>query len=108
MGIRFGRKDWGMSKSKHTEAQIIAARKQVEAGRKGRGCGAGAGRAKHTIYAWKAKYGGTEVSEAEDVKHLRDENTQLKKSVADLSLDKDMLQSAIRKNFLGSWRGDRK
>jgi hypothetical protein len=63
---------------------------------------------KHTIYAWKAKYGGMEVSEAEEVKHLRDENARLKKLVADLSLDKDMLQSVIRKNSLGSWSGDRK
>ncbi len=42
------------------------------------------------------------VSEAEEVKHLRDENARLKKLVADLSLDKDMLQSVIRKNSLGS------
>jgi putative transposase len=41
-------------------------------------------------------------SEAEEVKHLRDENGRLKKLVADLSLDKDMLQSVIRKNSLGS------
>jgi putative transposase len=43
-----------------------------------------------------------EVSEAEEVKHLRDENARLKKLVADLSLDKDMLQSVIRKNSLSS------
>jgi hypothetical protein len=43
-----------------------------------------------------------EVSEAEEFKHLRDENSRLKKLVADLSLDKDMLQSVIRKNSLGS------
>ena len=55
------------------------------------------GVSKHTIYAWKARYGGMEVSEAEEVKHLRDENGRLKKLVAELSLDKDMLQSVIRK-----------
>ena len=43
-----------------------------------------------------------DVSEAEEVKHLRDENARLKKLVADLSLDKDMLQSVIRKNSLSS------
>jgi putative transposase len=63
---------------------------------------------KHTIYAWKAKYGGMEVSEAEEVKDLRDENGRLKKLVAELSLDKDMLQSVIRKNSLGSRSVDRK
>ena len=53
---------------------------------------------KHTIYAWKAKYGGLEVSEAQHLRQLEDENRRLKKLVADLSLDKDMLQAVIRKN----------
>lgn len=57
---------------------------------------------KHTIYGWKAKYGGMDVSEAQEVKQLRDENARLKKLVADLGLDKDMPQSVIRKNSLGS------
>jgi putative transposase len=43
-----------------------------------------------------------EVSEAQEVKQLREENARLKRLVADLSLDKDMLQSVIRKNSLGS------
>jgi putative transposase len=43
-----------------------------------------------------------EVSEAQEVKQLREENGRLKKLVADLSLDKDMLQSVMRKNSLGS------
>jgi putative transposase len=43
-----------------------------------------------------------EVSDAEVVKHLRDENARLKKLVAELNLDEDMLQSAIRKSSLGS------
>jgi len=93
---------WGMSKSRHTEAQIIAALKQVEAGRTSEDVAREQGVSKHTIYAWKAKYGGMELSEAEEVKHLRDENARLKKLVAELSLDKDMLQSVIRKNSLGS------
>ena len=92
----------GMSKSRHTEAQIIAALKQVEAGRTAEDVAREQGVSKHTIYAWKAKYGGMEVSEAEEVRHLRDENSRLKKLVAELSLDKDMLQSVIRKNSLGS------
>jgi putative transposase len=91
-----------MSRSKHTEAQMIAALKQVEAGRTVDDVAREQGVCKPTIYAWKARYGGMEVSEAEEVKHLRDENARLKKLVADLSLDKDMLQSVIRKNSLGS------
>ena len=42
------------------------------------------------------------MSEAQEVKQLREENARLKKLVADSSLDKDMLQSVIRKNSLGS------
>ena len=51
-----------------------------------------------TIYAWKAKYGGLDVSEAQEAKQLRDENTKLKKLVVDLSLDKEMLKVLIAKN----------
>jgi putative transposase len=91
-----------MSKSKHSEAQIIGVLKQVEAGRKIEDVAREQGVSKHTIYAWKSKYGGMDVSEAQEVKQLREENGRLKKLVADLSLDKDMLQSVIRKNSLGS------
>jgi putative transposase len=87
-----------MSKSRHTEAEIIAVLKQVEAGQKVEDVAREVGVSKHTIYAWKAKYGGMEVSEAQEVKQLREENGRLKKLVADLSLDKDALQSVIRKN----------
>jgi Transposase len=52
-----------------------------------------------TIYAWKAKYGGMTVSEAQEAKQLREENARLKKMLADVMLDKDMLQSGIRKNL---------
>ena len=60
------------------------------------------GVSKHTLYAWKAKYGGMDVSQAQEAKQLRDENTKLRKLVADLSLDKEALQSVIRKN---GWTG---
>ena len=91
-----------MSKSRHSEAQIIGVLKQVEAGRSVEDVARDQGVSKHTLYAWKSKYGGMEVSEAQEVKQLREENSRLKKLVADLSLDKDMLQSVIRKNSLGS------
>jgi putative transposase len=91
-----------MSKSGVTEAQMIEALKQMEAGRTAADVGRQYGVSKHTIYAWKAKYGGLEVNEAQELKQLREENTRLKKLVADLSLDKDMLQSVIRKNSLSS------
>jgi putative transposase len=87
-----------MSKSAHTEAQIIGAVKQVEAGRKADEVAREMGVSRHTIYAWKAKYGGLDVAEAQELKALRDENTRLKKLVANLSLDKDALQIVISKN----------
>jgi putative transposase len=87
-----------MSKSRHTEAQMIGALKQMEAGRKAEDVAREVGVSKHTLYAWKAKYGGMTVSEAQEAKQLRDENTRLRKLVADLSLDKEALQSVIRKN----------
>jgi putative transposase len=59
---------------------------------------------KHTIYAWKANYGGMDVSQAQEAKQLPDENTRLRKLVADLGLDKDALQSVIRKNGCSSQR----
>ena len=91
-----------MSKSAHTEAQIIGAVKQVEAGRKAEEVAREVGVSKHTIYAWKQKCGGLEVAEAQELKQLQDENGRLKRLVADLSLDKDALQYVIRKNGYSS------
>lgn len=91
-----------MSRSRHTEAQIIEALKRIEAGQKTEEVARQCGVSKYTIYSWRARYGGMEVSEAQEVKQLRDENARLKRLVAELSLDKDALQSVIRKNHLGS------
>ena len=87
-----------MSRSKHTEAQMIAAVKQMEAGRKAEDVAREVGVSAQTIYAWKSKYGGMDVSEAQEARRLRDENARLRKLVADLSLDKEALQSVIEKN----------
>ena len=91
-----------MSKSRHTEAQIIAALKQVEGGRRVEDVAREAGVSQHTIYAWKAKYGGMEVTEAQRLRSLEDENSRLKRLVADLSLDREMLKAVIAKNGLSS------
>jgi len=85
-----------MSKSKHTEAQMIAAVKQMEAGRKAEDVAREVGVSAHTIYAWKSKYGGMGVTEAPETKQLRDENAGLRKLIADLSLDKEPLQSGFK------------
>ena len=87
-----------MSRNKHTEVEMIGAIKQLEAGRTAAEIGRELGVSKHTIYAWKAKYGGLEVSQAQRLRQLEEENGRLKRMVADLSLDKEALQSVIRKN----------
>jgi putative transposase len=75
---------------------MVAALQQVDAGRTAADVGREVGVSAATIYAWKAKYGGMNVSEAQEAKQLREENGRLKKMLADVMLDKDMLQSIIR------------
>ena len=87
-----------MARSKHSEAQMIAALKQMEAGRTAEYVARKVGVSKHTLYAWKAKYGGMDVSQVQEAKQLRDENNKLRKLVAGLSLENEALQSVIRKN----------
>ena len=93
-----------MPKSKFSEAQIVAALRQVEAGRAAADVAREVGVTVHTIYGWKAKYGGMDVSEAQEARQLREENARLRKLVADLSLDKDALKSVIAKN---GWSSER-
>ena len=57
------------------------------------------GVSEQTLYRWKKEYGGMLPSEAREMKQLRDENTKLKRLVADLSLDKVMLQDVVKKKF---------
>ena len=72
--------------------------KQVEAGRTVKEVARELGVSEATIYTWKSKYGGMEVSEARRLKELEDENRRLKHMVADLSLDREALKAVIRKN----------
>ena len=78
---------------------MIGVLRQVEAGRKVEGVARKVGVAKHTLYAWMAKYGGMDVSQAPEAKQLRDENTKLRKLVADLSLDHEALQPDPKKRL---------
>ena len=87
-----------MKKGRFTEEQIIGILKQHEAGRKVADLAREIGVSEATIYTWKSKYGGLEVSEARRLRDLEDENRRLKQMVADLSLDKEALKGVIRKN----------
>jgi putative transposase len=86
-----------MKKTKHTEDQIIGVVQQMEAGRSAKELALELGVTDQTLYNWKSKYGGMEVSEAKRLKSLEDENRRLKEIVADLSLDKEALKAVIRK-----------
>jgi putative transposase len=57
------------------------------------------GISEQSYYRWKKIYGGMEPSEARELKQLREENTKLKRLVADLSLDKSMLQDVLQKKW---------
>ena len=87
-----------MKKTKHSEEKIIAAVKQLAAGRPAKEIARELGVTDQTLYNWKTKYGGMEVSDAKRLRALEDENRRLKEMVADLSLDKEALKTVIRKN----------
>ena len=88
-----------MKKSKFTESQIVFAIKQVETGTRVDEVCRKMGISEATFYNWKKKYGGLGVSELRELRQLKEENAQLKKLVADLSLDKQMLQDVIKKKL---------
>jgi putative transposase len=87
-----------MKKGRFTEAQIIGVLKQHEAGRKVPDPSREFGVSAATIYTWKSRFGGMEVSDAQKLKGLEDENRRLKHLVADLSLDKEVLKAVSQKN----------
>jgi putative transposase len=88
-----------MKKSKFTEAQIIFALKQSETGVAVAEVCRKMGISEATFYNWKKKYGGLGVSELRKLRQLEEENRHLKQLVADLSLDKQMLQDVLKKKF---------
>ena len=88
-----------MARKRHTEEQIIGILNRVESGQKvGEVC-RDAGISQNTYYKWKQKYGGMEVSEARKLRKLEAENSQLKRLVADLSLDNRVLKDVIEKKL---------
>ena len=88
-----------MKKSKFTEAQIAFILRQAEEGTTvGEVCRK-AGISEATFYNWRNKYAGLLPSEMKRLRQLEEENGKLKKIVADLSLDKAMLQDVIRRKL---------
>lgn len=88
-----------MKSSKFTEEQISFALKQAETGTPVKEVIRKMGITEQTYYRWKKKYGGMMPSDLRKLRQLEEENRQLKKLVADLSLDKQMLQDVLSKKF---------
>jgi len=88
-----------MRRSTYTEEQIAFALKQAETGTTIAEVCRKMGVSEQTFYRWKKKYGGMLPSDVKKMRQLEEENRQLKKLVADLSLDKHMLQEVIAKKL---------
>ncbi len=86
-----------MKKKRVSEEKIIYALKQVESGVKVTDICRQLGVSTNTFYVWKNKYAGLGVSEAKKLRILEDENLRLKKVVANLTLDKHILQEVLEK-----------
>lgn len=88
-----------MKRSRYTEEQIAFALRQAEGGAPiGEVCRK-MGVSEQTFYRWKRKYAGMGVAELRRLKQLEEENRRLKQLVADLALDKVMLQDVLRKKL---------
>ena len=86
-----------MKKSKFSDEQIAFAIKQVDNGTSVVEVCRKFGICEATFYLWKKKFSGMGVAELRRLRQLEDENRRLKRLVADLSLDKEMLQEVLRK-----------
>ena len=86
-----------MKKSKFTEEQVVYALKQAEAGVPITELCRKYGVSDATFYTWRKKYGGLDAEEMRRLRQLEDENRRLKGLVADLALDKQILQDVLSK-----------
>lgn len=84
-------------KKRFSEAQIIKLLKEHEQGLSAGDICRRYGIGNSTFYQWKSKYSGLSLSEVKRLKHLEDENKKLKRLVADLALDKTILEDALKK-----------
>lgn len=92
-----------MPSKRHTPEQIIGKLREVEV-RMSQGASAavaikGIGVTEQTYYRWRKEYGGLKLDQAKRLKELEKENARLKRAVADLTLDKLILQEAARGNY---------
>ena len=88
-----------MKRQRFTEEQIIGILREQDAGAKVADLARKHGISEATLYNWKAKYGGLDVSEAKRLKALEDENVKLKKILADQMLDTAALRELLSKKW---------
>jgi putative transposase len=88
-----------MKRTRFKEEQIIGILKEAEAGAKTAELARRHGVSEATIYNWKAKYGGLEVSEAKRLRSLEEENAKLKRLLADTMLDNAALKDLLSKKW---------
>lgn len=92
-------KETGLKGSRFTEEQIIGVLKEHQAGLSAAELCRKHGISDATFYNWRSKYGGMEVSEAKRLKQLEDENSRLKKLLAESMMDVSTLREMLGKNF---------
>jgi putative transposase len=88
-----------MKRKTYSEEKIISILKEHEAGASAKDLSRRHGVAENTVYRWKAKYGGMEVSEAKRLRELEAENARLKRLLAEAELDKAALKELVQ----GKW-----
>ena len=90
-----------MKKKRFSESKILSILHQQEAGKSVKDISREHGISEATFYNWKAKYGGMQISEVKRIKDLEEENSRLKRIVANLTLENDAVRHVLEKKFGG-------